>query len=176
MRSQTSTRTARFNILETLIWTKTAPLVVCTLKASVFAVFLLTIKTTCTNMQVRQQHISEQPPPPDKVRHVDRTEPVDTGRGKETYLLGLDSYRCTRRLSVQQSRRGCALRCGSRYHVLRQKKNGLDRFRVETKHKSKEEQSVNHVPHTKLSRLYSTAKTSDRSSVSACLDTVGCEA
>lgn len=87
-----------------------------------------------------------------------------------------DSYWCTRRLSVQSNRCGCALGCSSRYHLLRQKKSGLDGFRVETKHKSKEEQGVNHVPHTKLSRLYSTAKTRDRSSASACPDAAGCEA
>lgn len=39
--------------------------------------------------------------------------------------------------------------------------------------KKREPSAVNHIPHTKLSQLYSTEKTSDQSSESACLDREG---
>lgn len=57
--------------------------------------------------------------------------------------------------------------------------NRLDKFRVDCwpnksqNKKKKEPSAVNHIPHTKLSQLYSTEKTSDQSSVSSGVDREG---
>ncbi len=49
----------------------------------------------------------------------------------------------------------------------------LAKQKPKKKRNKKEPSAVNHIPYTKLSQLYSTEKTSDQSSVSACLDREG---